>query len=81
VRRSGLAERDADRLIRLIERFGLPVRPHGAWPDIRQALLQDKKKAGNRVDLVLLERLGKAVVAGVGREEMERGFHDLCQRG
>ncbi|HNQ80861.1 MAG TPA: 3-dehydroquinate synthase [Candidatus Aminicenantes bacterium] len=81
VRRSGLAERDADRLIRLIERFDLPVRPGRAWPDIRQALLQDKKKAGNRVDLVLLERLGKAVVAGVRREEMERGFHDLCQRG
>jgi len=81
VRRSGLEENDAERLIRLLERFRLPVRPCGSWPEIRDALLQDKKKAGDRIDLVLLEDLGKAVIVGVGQKELERGFHDLCQRG
>ncbi len=54
---------DVDRLVALLERFGLPVRPPAierrTWLDY---MGRDKKNEGGRITLVLLDRLGNAVV-------------------
>jgi 3-dehydroquinate synthase len=63
VRLGRIAQADADRLVALLERLGLPVRP----PAIaREAWLEymgrDKKNEAGRITLVLLDRLGSAAV-------------------
>ena len=56
-----LASRDAERLVALLLRLGLPVKPpaiaSGVWLEY---MGRDKKNEGGRVTLVLLERLGQA---------------------
>jgi 3-dehydroquinate synthase len=64
VRQGRARSSEADRLVALLARFGLPVRP----PDFdRRVWLEymgrDKKNEAGRITLVLLERLGHAVVA------------------
>ena len=63
VRLGRIGQADADRLVALLERLGLPVRP----PAIaREAWLEymgrDKKNEAGRITLVLLDRLGSAAV-------------------
>lgn len=55
---------DAARSLRLLERAGLPRRPPaGMTPaDFRRLMAGDKKVAGGRLRLVLLRRLGEAVL-------------------
>ena len=63
-RQGRVASSDVDRLVALLERFGLPVRPPAIerriWLDY---MGRDKKNEGGSITLVLLERLGHAVVA------------------
>ena len=59
---TGLAPRDAARLVGLLAALGLPVRrPDCGWADIRKAMAVDKKTAGRVPRFVLLERVGGAV--------------------
>jgi 3-dehydroquinate synthase len=63
VRVGRIAQADADRLVALLERLGLPVRPpviaRGAWLEY---MGRDKKNEAGRITLVLLDRLGSAAV-------------------
>jgi len=63
VRLGRIAQADADRLVALLERLGLPVRPpaiaRDAWLEY---MGRDKKNEGGRITLVLLDRLGAAAV-------------------
>lgn len=52
-----------DRLRRLLERVGLPVRIDGVTPDVALEHMQiDKKALGGRMRLVLLRRIGESFV-------------------
>ena len=53
---------EAERLTRLIETLGLPVRLDADPAQVIAALEKDKKRAGEAVHFVLLEAIGKAVV-------------------
>ena len=63
VRLGRIAQADADRLVALLERLGLPVRPpaiaRDAWLEY---MGRDKKNEAGRITLVLLDRLGAAAV-------------------
>jgi 3-dehydroquinate synthase len=63
VRLGRIRQADADRLVALLERLGLPVRPPAiarvAWLEY---MGRDKKNEGGRITLVLLDRLGSAAV-------------------
>jgi 3-dehydroquinate synthase len=74
---AGLAESDQRRLVRLIERAGLPTEmPDLAiLPDVERerfssALKLDKKRAGEAIDFVLVPELGRAIVKKLSFEQI-----------
>lgn len=52
----------ADRIARLLARCGLPDRCDLPLKDIVQAAAGDKKRAGDRIRLIVLRRIGEAVI-------------------
>jgi 3-dehydroquinate synthase len=70
--RAGLSADEASRLVRLIERAGLPAAiPAGARnADFVRALRLDKKRTEDAVEFVLLDRLGHAVTRKLGFDEI-----------
>ncbi len=64
-RRGALPAGDADRLVELVRRSGLPVAapslPFARWMAL---MAQDKKVAEGAIRFILLEALGRAVIAG-----------------
>jgi 3-dehydroquinate synthase len=58
----GLSKESADRIIKLLHQFNLPVDYNGDWEPIFNALEKDKKKAGNHIHFVLLKEIGNAIV-------------------
>ena len=63
VRLGRITQADADRLVALLERLGLPVRPPAITRDAwLEYMGRDKKNEAGRITLVLLDRLGSATV-------------------
>jgi 3-dehydroquinate synthase len=62
-RHAGLSAADGARLLRLIERAGLPVAMPPGWrgAEFARALRLDKKRADDALEFVLLDRLGHAL--------------------
>jgi 3-dehydroquinate synthase len=72
---------DAARCRRLVQRAGLPVStPAGMRPaDFHELMSQDKKVAGGRLRLVLLKKLGEAVVtADFDAGKLEETLRQFC---
>ena len=73
---AGLGAEEAERLTRLIEAAGLPVRMPAGWrgqgtgQDFERALKLDKKRAGEGVEFVLIDRLGHALTRKLGFDEI-----------
>lgn len=73
---------EAERLTDLLARFGLPLAAGPeAWDHVLEALSKDKKRRGDDVRLILLERLGEAAIRPFPLREIERWFDDLRERG
>lgn len=68
----GFPSADADSVVNLLKKLGLPVRPEAgdnmAWPALREAMMSDKKTLKKRPRFVLAEKLG-AVVTGCEVDE------------
>ena len=71
-RYAGLSADEASRLVRLIEAAGLPTQMPAGWAsdDFLRALRLDKKRAGDAIEFVLLERLGHAVTRKLSFDEI-----------
>jgi 3-dehydroquinate synthase len=73
---AGLSAAEAERLTRLIAAAGLPVRMPPGWrgqgtgQDFERALTLDKKRAGEGVEFVLIDRLGHALTRMLGFDEI-----------
>jgi len=63
---------DADRLEKIIQDYGLPVRPPVDFPSMLAALRKDKKREGDRIHFVFLEALGRARVEEIGLDDLSR---------
>jgi 3-dehydroquinate synthase len=75
VRQGRLDAAKAERLVRLLERLGLPVAADGFAPDTWLEFMgRDKKNEAGRVTLVLLEDLGRARVVKDAPAEELRDF-------
>ena len=75
VQQGHLAQREADRLVALIERLGLPVRAPGFAPETWLGFMgRDKKNEGGRVTLILLDDLGRARVVKDAPADALRAF-------
>jgi 3-dehydroquinate synthase len=71
--RAMLSEAELYRLERLLAGFGLPLSADVSTARIMDAVCRDKKREGGVVQFVLLEKLGRAVVAPIPVSELEAG--------
>lgn len=70
-----LPEADAERLVGLIARLGLPVKPPAIAPGVWLEFMgRDKKNEGGRVTLVLLDALGRGAIV---KDAPERALEDF----
>jgi len=69
---AGLSADEADRLLRLIEAAGLPTQMPPTWrgADFETALKLDKKRTGEGVEFVLIDRLGHALTRKLAFDEI-----------
>lgn len=69
---------DAGRIAGVLLKYKLPVKLNLNGDKLFDALLKDKKREGDVMNLVLLNKLGNAVVQKVSIKEMEEIVNDLC---
>jgi 3-dehydroquinate synthase len=67
-----LQPREADRLERIIAGAGLPVAPPVDLPDMLAAVRKDKKRQGERIHFVFLEKLGSCLVEEISLAELQQ---------
>lgn len=74
-----LTPEEKDRIARLLESLHLPVSINADLMTLYNAMKQDKKREGDSIHLVLLEKIGSAVVKKVTYHQLEYMIHDLHQ--
>lgn len=72
-----LSASEKERLLDLLEAFGLPQKTDCPWPPLARALSRDKKKVGAEMDLVLLRTIGSAEIVRLERIKARQYYHDL----
>lgn len=77
VKLGSLKEYEADRLEKILLSLGLPVQTNLSMHDIFNTLRKDKKKAGDMMNFILLESLGKAYIQEIHLDQLEELLHDL----
>ncbi|MCL6524531.1 MAG: 3-dehydroquinate synthase [Thermoflavifilum sp.] len=69
---AGLNAADANRILRLLEAYGLPTNsPSLDWDLVWDCLLHDKKREKDVLHLVLLEAIGKAQMKPIAMDELK----------
>jgi 3-dehydroquinate synthase len=74
-----LAQSDADRVIALLKRAGLPVHYQFDAFELVLAMEKDKKRVGDKIQLILLEGIGKAIIYPVAINQLNSFLNDLPQ--
>ncbi|MBP5160050.1 MAG: 3-dehydroquinate synthase [Lachnospiraceae bacterium] len=64
----------SDRLLRILKRYNLPVSTGYTAAELAEVAKLDKKREGDDISLVLLDKVGEAVVEKYPVEELERLF-------
>ena len=77
VQRGLLFEEDEKRLLGLLGELGLPTRINVDSGKVLDALAKDKKREGDAIHFVLLQRIGHAVVDEIPIEELETAARAL----
>jgi 3-dehydroquinate synthase len=72
-----LASGEADRILRLLERYNLPITTETDMGQLLQAMKKDKKREGDSIHLVLLNRIGNAFIHTTTYSQLENLTHDL----
>ena len=73
----GLSDSEAERLIKLLAKFDLPVKIDAEKERIKDAIRKDKKRYGDSIKFVLLERIGASFVKDVSLQELAAAIDDL----
>lgn len=77
VKRGYLAEGEAERLIDLLDRAGLPTRTAFDMDPVLDAVKRDKKRHGGTVRFVLLRKIGEALLEDIPLLELEEEIRNL----
>jgi len=72
-----LSPSEAVRVSALIEKFGLPGPSGTDFRAIADAIRKDKKREGNSIHMILLNRIGNAVIHKIQFEKLEKHIYDL----
>ena len=73
----GLADSKAERLIKLLARFDLPIKIDADKQDIKDAIRKDKKRYGDSIKFVLISDIGKSFIQDVTLKELEAAVDEL----
>jgi len=76
---TGLSQEDAFRILNILKLNRLPVRiPETvSTKKLMESIVQDKKKSGGSIDLVLLENIGNPVIKNMEIKEIEGIINDI----
>jgi 3-dehydroquinate synthase len=76
-----IGQKDVDRLRDLIIKYQLPVDyPHG-FDDVFEVMKRDKKRDGDSIGLILLDRIGGAVIRNIELATLKNWIDDLHTPG
>lgn len=75
-----LTVQETEQVRMLISRAGLPVAVPRTVRDVVSVIRADKKRRGDAIAFVLLERIGKAVVVEIPFVELEDALASVCER-
>ena len=70
---------EKNRITKLLKNLRLPVSINTDLMTLFKAMKQDKKREGDSIHLVLLEKIGSAVIKKVSYRQLESMIHDLHQ--
>jgi len=73
-----ISSKEVERLRQLLITFQLPVEYGKPCESVFEVLKKDKKREGETISLVLLEKIGKAVVIDVALSDLKNWINDLC---
>jgi len=65
-----LAFKQTPKLISLIEKYGLPTEADYTKKKVIEVLIGDKKRQGDSINFILLEKIGKAVIKKIPLEQL-----------
>ena len=77
VKRGHLSEKHFERIERLLQKLGLPVRLQAHKKAVLDALQKDKKRKGDRIYFVLLHEIGNSYVRQIPIRELADLTHDF----
>ena len=72
-----ISNQEVEDLKDVITAYGLPTTPEIPVQDLFNAMKQDKKREGDSIHLVLLERIGHAVTRKISYNELQHIIDDL----
>ena len=70
---------EAERIEGILRVLELPTEFRGEPDAIIDAVAKDKKRTGNSINFVLLERIGRAKIMEIGLDELEKVVGDHCR--
>ncbi len=68
---------DAARIVRLLARYHLPVDVETDHAKVLEVLKMDKKRQGEGVQFILLQKIGKAEIKFISLAELEKHFKEI----
>jgi 3-dehydroquinate synthase len=72
-----LSQHDVERIIAVLQSLGLPTECEIEPIALFEALKRDKKRDGDGIHFVLLDRIGNAIVEKMSLNELEHIIHDM----
>jgi 3-dehydroquinate synthase len=72
-----LLQSEAMRITQLLSMFGLPVSIETDFKPVLDAMKKDKKREGKYIRMILLDRIGNALVHKISFENLEKMIYDL----
>ena len=80
VKKGLMQKSEADRLLNVLKKMHLPVNTVGLDKDkALEAMKHDKKREGDSVHFILLEKIGKAQIQEITFDELKPIIDDLCR--
>jgi 3-dehydroquinate synthase len=73
-----ISRKEVERLRDLLLKYELPVRFAGNCMEAFEVMKKDKKRGGEAISLILLEKIGSAIIRDVKLVDLKNWIDDLC---
>ena len=73
-----ISELDLERIVNTLEKIGLPTQLDIDKDKITEAIFKDKKRKGDQLSFILLEKIGTAKIEEMKMSELKQWIYDLC---